>query len=170
MRERGLGLSDAQERLHGGDQHGRLDGLREIDVGAMLQPTYLIGGSDRGIRNLKNLNARQRRVPFPQTPAYFKALMSGRFTSRHDEIGKLFRCQFERFGRRRLRRPRSRVFRSALDETPALRRRRRESSRVLTQAARPGKLRIARGGCASRAFDNTGSVRPEVAPSATVGT
>jgi hypothetical protein len=85
-----LGLADAQQRPHRGQQLARLDRLDEVTVGAPLQPPRAVAAVDVDRRHVQHRRAGGGRMRL-NAAADLEAVDVGQVPVEHDEVGLLRR-------------------------------------------------------------------------------
>ena len=85
-----VGLAREQQRAHRGDEHGRVDRVREIAVTAGRQSLLVIVVRDERGRQMHD-GQKGRMRPRTQPPAHFETVDVGQIDVEHDEADVLFR-------------------------------------------------------------------------------
>jgi hypothetical protein len=96
LAQRVLGAAGPQERVHGGHEHRRLDGMGDVAVGARIEALHLVHVVDERRREVDDRRADGVRLG-PQPAADLEAVDVGQVDVEHDEVERLGRGQQQGF-------------------------------------------------------------------------
>ena len=88
LAQRVLGAAGAEERVDGGDEHRRLDRMREVAVGAGVEALHLVDVVDEGRGEVDDRRARRLRRG-AQAAADLEAVDVGQVDVEHDQVERL---------------------------------------------------------------------------------